>query len=90
MRYGGDEGMKPAIIKKMITWLSAILIVLSLTFTGVGSETSTQSAMGMVTVDGHAVPDIGPLPTVIPQPPGNLNYAEKVSLGKQLYFDGRL
>lgn len=43
-----------------------------------------------VTVDGVTVPDIGPLPTVVPIPPGNLNYAAKVELGKQLYFDGRL
>jgi cytochrome c peroxidase len=46
--------------------------------------------MDMVTVDGHSVPAIGPLPTVVPQPPGNVNYAAKVALGKQLYFDGRL
>lgn len=45
---------------------------------------------GTVTVDGITVPDIGPLPTVVPIPPGNLNYAAKVELGKQLYFDGRL
>ncbi len=44
----------------------------------------------MLTVDGQMVPDIGPLPTAIPQPPTNLNYAAKISLGKQLYFDGRL
>ncbi len=82
--------MKLKIKREMITWLSAILIVLSLTSNAVGSETSPASAKGMLTVDGHAVPDIGPLPTVVPQPPGNLNYAAKVALGKQLYFDGRL
>ncbi len=49
---------------------------------GTGSE--------MVTVDGHQVPDIGPLSTAIPVPLGNLNYASKISLGMQLYFDGRL
>lgn len=43
-----------------------------------------------VTVDGTTVPDIGPLPTVVPIPPTNLNYTAKVELGKQLYFDGRL
>lgn len=47
-------------------------------------------SVGTVTVDGITVPDIGPLPTVVPIPPGNLNYAAKVELGKQLYFDGRL
>jgi cytochrome c peroxidase len=45
---------------------------------------------GTVTIDGITVPDIGPLPTAIPQPSTNLNYAAKLELGKQLYFDGRL
>ncbi|MBX3237012.1 MAG: cytochrome-c peroxidase [Nitrospiraceae bacterium] len=45
---------------------------------------------GVVTVDGVTVPDIGPLPTAIPVPSTNLNYAAKIELGKQLYFDGRL
>ncbi|MBA3966973.1 MAG: cytochrome-c peroxidase, partial [Nitrospirales bacterium] len=58
--------------------------------TGMGSESGLDSPTGMITVEGHVVPDIGPLPTVVPQPPGNLNYAAKISLGKQLYFDGRL
>lgn len=44
----------------------------------------------MITVDGVTVPDIGPLPTAIPTPATNLNYAKKVELGKLLYFDGRL
>lgn len=43
-----------------------------------------------MTVEGITVPDIGPLPTVVPTPPGNLLYKAKVDLGKQLYFDGRL
>jgi cytochrome c peroxidase len=47
-------------------------------------------AGGTVTVDGMTVPDIGPLPTVVPIPATNLNYTAKVDLGKQLYFDGRL
>jgi cytochrome c peroxidase len=46
--------------------------------------------VGMVTVDGMTVPDIGPLPTSVPIPATNLNYKAKVDLGKQLYFDGRL
>jgi cytochrome c peroxidase len=47
-------------------------------------------APGMVTIDGHTVPDIGPLPTAVPIPATNLNYASKIKLGEQLYFDGRL
>jgi len=47
-------------------------------------------APGSVTIDGVTVPDIGPLPTVVPIPATNLNYKAKVDLGKQLYFDGRL
>lgn len=43
-----------------------------------------------IAVDGIPVPDIGPLPTSVPMPPGNLSHASKVELGKQLYFDGRL
>ena len=57
---------------------------------GMGSEPGSDSPIGMITVDGHVVPDIGPLPTAVPIPPTNLNYAAKISLGKQLYFDGRL
>lgn len=45
---------------------------------------------GMVTVDGVSVPEIGPMPTQVPTPPTNLGYAEKVELGKQLYFETRL
>jgi cytochrome c peroxidase len=45
---------------------------------------------GTVTVDGVTVPDIGPLPTTVPAPATNLQYAAKIELGKQLYFDGRL
>ncbi len=47
-------------------------------------------ASGLVTIDGVTVPDIGPLPTVVPIPATNLNYKAKVALGKQLFFDGRL
>lgn len=52
----------------------------------VGEETTP----GMVTIDGYTVPDIGPLPTAVPVPAANLNYASKIKLGEQLYFDGRL
>lgn len=43
-----------------------------------------------VEVDGVKVPDIGPLPTTVPIPATNVNYKDKVKLGTQLYFDGRL
>ncbi len=82
--------MKPAIKRELTTVFCTILVGLSLTSTGIGGETGTDSAVGMVTVDGYTVPDIGPLPTAVPVPATNLNYAAKLSLGKQLYFDGRL
>jgi cytochrome c peroxidase len=44
----------------------------------------------IIEVDGVRVPDIGPLPTIVPIPGTNVNYKVKVELGKQLYFDGRL
>lgn len=53
----------------------------------IGTGVSTTS---MITIDGVTVPDIGPLPAVVPIPPNNLNYKAKIELGKQLYFDGRL
>ncbi len=51
---------------------------------------SDHAPHGTVTIDGVTVPDIGPLPTTIPTAGTNLNYASKIELGKQLYFDGRL
>jgi cytochrome c peroxidase len=54
------------------------------------SQAQLLTAAGTITVDGITVPDIGPLPTVVPIPATNLNYAAKVELGKQLFFDGRL
>lgn len=56
----------------------------------VAASPASHAPHGTVTVDGTTVPDIGPLPTSIPTPSTNLNYAAKVELGKQLYFDGRL
>ena len=53
-------------------------------------EAQSPASTGTVMVDGVTVPDIGPLPTVVPIPATNLNYKAKVELGKQLYFDGRL
>ena len=51
---------------------------------------STMLNSKIIEVDGVRVPDIGPLPTVVPIPATNLNYKAKVKLGEQLYFDGRL
>lgn len=45
---------------------------------------------GTVVIGGMTVPDIGPLPTVVPIPEANLQYKAKVELGEQLFFDGRL
>lgn len=49
-----------------------------------------EASSGTVTIDGITVPDIGPLPAYVPIPAANLNYEQKINLGKQLYFDGRL
>lgn len=43
-----------------------------------------------VVIDGITVPDIGPLPAYVPMPQTNINFGQKVDLGRQLYFDGRL
>lgn len=58
--------------------------------TSVQASPSGHAPHGTVTIDGVTVPDVGPLPTAIPIPATNLNYAAKIELGKQLYFDGRL
>ncbi|MCA9461365.1 MAG: c-type cytochrome [Nitrospira sp.] len=55
-----------------------------------GNEVVHNMTADRITVNGHSVPDIGPLPTAVPTPATNLPYAAKVTLGKQLYFDGRL
>jgi cytochrome c peroxidase len=54
------------------------------------SAPSGYAPHGVVTVDGTTVPDIGPMPTQVPTPPTNLSYAQKIELGKQLYFETRL
>ncbi|MEX0830932.1 MAG: cytochrome-c peroxidase [Nitrospirales bacterium] len=71
-------------------WVGGIVGIVLMGSMGLGHESDHEASPSMVIVDGQTVPDIGPLPTVIPQPATNLNYAAKVSLGKQLYFDGRL
>jgi cytochrome c peroxidase len=71
-------------------WVGGIVGIVLMGSIALGHASDHEAATNMMTVDGQRVPDIGPLPTVIPQPAANLNYAVKVSLGKQLYFDGRL
>jgi len=73
----------------MIGGLAAGLVA-SLGFMSTQLEAQAPASAGTVVVDGVTVPDIGPLPTVVPIPATNLNYKAKVDLGKQLYFDGRL
>ena len=75
--------------------LRLILALLVLCALGAGSGSvqaspSGHAPHGPVTIDGVTVPDVGPLPTVVPIPSSNLNYTAKIELGKQLYFDGRL
>ena len=69
------------------------LLVLCALGAGSGSVQASPSGHtphGTVTIDGVTVPEVGPLPTVVPIPSSNLNYSAKIELGKQLYFDGRL
>ena len=71
----------------------ALLLLLCALGAGSGSVQASPSGHaphGTVTIDGVTVPDVGPLPTVVPIPSSNLNYTAKIELGKQLYFDGRL
>ena len=80
---------------QMVLPLCCILVLLGVSAFGigeslVGASPSGYAPHGTVTIDGIAVPDIGPLPTVVPTPSSNVNYAAKLELGKQLYFDGRL
>jgi cytochrome c peroxidase len=76
--------------------LGLVAIVGMVSLTLLVAELSAQdpaggnSSPGTVSLEGMMVPDIGPLPTVVPIPATNLNYKAKVDLGKQLYFDGRL
>lgn len=81
--HTGIKGEIGAMVCRMMGLVMMALI-------GIGSEPGVASTPGMITVDGHTIPDIGPLPTAVPAPPTNLNYSAKISLGKQLYFDGRL
>ncbi len=67
----------------LTAWFGAVPVELS-------ASPSGHAPHGTITIDGVTVPDIGPLPTAVPQPSTNLNYTAKLELGKQLYFDGRL
>jgi cytochrome c peroxidase len=82
--------MSTGIKRKVGALVCGMMGLFMMASTGTGSEPGLESKTSMLTVDGHTVPDIGPLPTAVSTPATNLNYAAKVSLGKQLYFDGRL
>ncbi len=68
----------------------AVGLWLGASISSVDASPSGYAPHGTVTIDEITVADIGPLPTSVPIPSTNLNYAAKVELGKQLYFDGRL
>jgi cytochrome c peroxidase len=53
-------------------------------------QPTVDTVKGLTSVGGMMVPDIGPLLASVPVPSSNLGYQDKVELGKQLYFDGRL
>ncbi|NWF72452.1 MAG: cytochrome-c peroxidase, partial [Nitrospirae bacterium] len=71
----------------LVNMVGVLLLVSGLS---VSSSANSNPPISTVSLDGMTVPDIGPLPTVVPIPATNLNYKAKVELGKQLYFDGRL
>lgn len=76
-----------------VRWLAVAVVgtlVLGAGWLAAQGGTVAAESANLVIVDGVAVPDVGPLPTAVPQPETNLNYKAKVELGKQLYFDGRL
>jgi len=68
----------------------AVGLLTGLGFLATQSQAEPPASAETVVVDGVTVPDIAPLPTVVPIPATNLNYQAKIDLGKQLYFDGRL
>lgn len=76
--------------RKVMIGCLTVGILLTFSIFSVPLQAQWMTSVGTVTVDGITVPDIGPLPTVVPVPATNLNYKAKVDLGKQLYFDGRL
>jgi cytochrome c peroxidase len=73
--------------------LALILIIVLLSRHSLIAQEPPLSSIGSgntIVVDGVTVLDIGPMPAFVPTPAGNVNYVQKVELGKQLYFDGRL
>jgi cytochrome c peroxidase len=71
----------------VIGFLILTLSVSALVIKGFSEERPDDSQLAI----GDMVrPDIGPLPSSVPMPAGNVNYQGKVELGKQLYFDVRL
>ena len=80
-------------VRTIALMMLSIVLMACLLFDGVplsAEEQNPSSSGDMVIIDGVAVPDIGPIPAFVPMPMGNVNYLQKVDLGKQLYFDGRL
>ena len=77
-------------MKNEKAWLGYAVIISMMIVGGWQSAGGHSGEGAMVILDGHSVPDIGPLPTIVPIPPTNLNYTAKIKLGEQLYFDGRL
>jgi len=74
----------------LMLFMTVVALSVNLNANSTESQPSPESISGFVILDGNSVPDIGLLPTIVPLPAGNLNYRQKVELGKQLYFDGRL
>ncbi|MGP0593050.1 cytochrome-c peroxidase [Nitrospira sp. T9] len=82
--------MKPGTTSTRMMGIFAVLLFLFETGLAQQVFPPTMFNTKIIEVDGVRVPDIGPLPTMVPIPATNLNYKAKVKLGKQLYFDGRL
>ncbi|MDQ6733391.1 MAG: cytochrome-c peroxidase, partial [Nitrospirota bacterium] len=73
--------------------LTLTLIIVLLSRQSLVAQEPTAASIGSghtIVLDGITVPDIGPMPAFVPMPAGNVNFVQKVELGKQLYFDGRL
>ena len=71
-------------------WRIVLVVCLAWALPTAFAAPSGDAPHGTVTVDGVTVPEIGPMPAQAPIPPTNLSYAQKVELGKQLYFEPRL
>lgn len=83
--YGANMTRMTVVLSLMgIALMSQILLAQE------ASSPSAGTGLDAVTIDGMTVPDIGPLPAYVPMPQTNVNFVQKVDLGKKLYFDGRL